>query len=419
MWAKRQERMLLEHGHTARKTHSNPVILAMKAFDVFTCGSDFFFPCRLPHQRFRPTMAKDDGCCNLCATCLLCFYSCRWRRSGKGLATSKGSSLRDAHIMGLAVFAIHLNEAKASIPAIDLCSSLDPSCASTRGLSVSELWDYFLDCQAGQSATFCMKFCVVALSYFLCKFGSLPHDSLCSVLHPGFVKKLQYVVPLLCSEARNTSWEGSMDDDLPWKTLSRPSFCYSKAALCLWKHPLFKELLWEKAFQLTLQEWLLMELAVCPDEDVLSAVERQDFHYWALYQHFLPLSVAAGGCEGDLREACAVLLDAVLDFGQRGSVIHTSRSELGKCNHPNNPKRSTFQRRGNPDIYARLQEMLLELELERRRAWPVSGGGKEELLLFRVFQKRLKGLKSGEEMHRQQELFLQTRQDTALSNLYI
>ncbi|XP_062822377.1 Fanconi anemia group A protein-like isoform X1 [Anolis carolinensis] len=231
--------------------------------------------------------------------------------------------------------------------------------------------------------------------------------------------QLQYVVPLLCSEARNTSWEGSMDDDLPWKTLSRPSFCYSKAALCLWKHPLFKELLWEKAFQLTLQEWLLMELAVCPDEDVLSAVERQDFHYWALYQHFLPLSVAAGGCEGDLREACAVLLDAVLDFGQRGSVIHTSRSELGKCNHPNNPKRSTFQRRGNPDIYARLQEMLLELELERRRAWPVSGGGKEELLLFRVFQKRLKGLKSGEEMHRQQELFLQTRQDTALSNTSI
>ncbi|XP_062823138.1 Fanconi anemia group A protein [Anolis carolinensis] len=181
---------------------------------------------------------------------------CRHRRALPSLLSRlcqlihhQGSSLRDAHIMGLAVFAIHLNEAKASIPAIDLCSSLDPSCASTRGLSVSELWDYFLDCQAGQSATFCMKFCVVALSYFLCKFGSLPHDSLCSVLHPGFVKKLQYVVPLLCSEARNTSWEGSMDDDLPWKTLSRPSFCYSKAALCLWKHPLFKELLWEKAFQ--------------------------------------------------------------------------------------------------------------------------------------------------------------------------
>ncbi|XP_061454431.1 glycerophosphoinositol inositolphosphodiesterase GDPD2 [Rhineura floridana] len=34
-------------------------------------------------------MAKDGGCCNLCATCLLCLYSCRWTRSKKGLATSK------------------------------------------------------------------------------------------------------------------------------------------------------------------------------------------------------------------------------------------------------------------------------------------------------------------------------------------
>ncbi|XP_062820727.1 nucleoside diphosphate kinase 3 [Anolis carolinensis] len=32
MWVKRQERMLLEHGQTAQKTHSNPVIPAMKSF---------------------------------------------------------------------------------------------------------------------------------------------------------------------------------------------------------------------------------------------------------------------------------------------------------------------------------------------------------------------------------------------------
>uniref|UniRef100_G1KQT1 KOW domain-containing protein n=1 Tax=Anolis carolinensis TaxID=28377 RepID=G1KQT1_ANOCA len=33
MWVKRQERMLLEHGQTGRKTHSNLVIPAIKAFD--------------------------------------------------------------------------------------------------------------------------------------------------------------------------------------------------------------------------------------------------------------------------------------------------------------------------------------------------------------------------------------------------
>nr|XP_020651505.1 glycerophosphoinositol inositolphosphodiesterase GDPD2 [Pogona vitticeps] len=34
-------------------------------------------------------MAKNGGCCNMCATCLLCLYSCRWSCSKKGLATSK------------------------------------------------------------------------------------------------------------------------------------------------------------------------------------------------------------------------------------------------------------------------------------------------------------------------------------------
>ncbi|KAH0619723.1 hypothetical protein JD844_000661 [Phrynosoma platyrhinos] len=243
-----------------------------------------------------------------------------------------------------------------------------------RDLSVTELWDYFLACQTGESVTFCMKFCTAALSYFVCKFASLPHDHLCTLLHPGFVKKLQYVVPRLCVEARDTGWEGSTDD-FPWRSLSHLNLCYSKAALCLWKQTCFKALLQEKVFQLTLQEWLLLELGVHPDEDVLSAAERQEFHYWALYQHYLPLPATAGGCDGDLQMACAVLIDTILDFCQR--------SELGKCNHPNKPKFSTSQRRGNPEIYSRLQEMLLELELERRRASPAICRGKEECFLFR------------------------------------
>ncbi|XP_053129798.1 glycerophosphoinositol inositolphosphodiesterase GDPD2 isoform X3 [Hemicordylus capensis] len=50
------------------------------------CGEDFGLDQRGPAPH---TMAKDEGCCNSCATCLLCLYSCRWTRSKKGLATSK------------------------------------------------------------------------------------------------------------------------------------------------------------------------------------------------------------------------------------------------------------------------------------------------------------------------------------------
>nr|XP_008121017.1 PREDICTED: glycerophosphoinositol inositolphosphodiesterase GDPD2 [Anolis carolinensis] len=51
-------------------------------------------------------MAKDDGCCNLCATCLLCFYSCRWRRSGKGLATSKCDCLWSFFVFSVCLFTL-------------------------------------------------------------------------------------------------------------------------------------------------------------------------------------------------------------------------------------------------------------------------------------------------------------------------
>ncbi|XP_062997482.1 Fanconi anemia group A protein [Elgaria multicarinata webbii] len=317
------------------------------------------------------------------------------------LMRHQGSSLSDAQVIGLAVFAVHLNEAKSLIPEVDVCSS---RAVSTRGLSVTELWDYLLECRTRDSMVFSMRFCTAALSYVLCKFSSLSHDGLCSLLHPGFVKKLQYLVPRLSLEARGIGCEGGDAAALPWKTLSQPTLCSWKAALCLWKQTSFKGLLQEKAFRLTLQEWVLMELGVHPDEDLLSACERQEFHYWALYQRYLPESAAAGGCDGDLRGMCAILIGTILDFCQR--------SELDKCNHLKNPESSMSRGRGSPDIHCRLQEMLLELELERRRA-PLDARNEEEYFLFQVFQRRLKALGNGSavggRLLRHQELLLQNR----------
>ncbi|XP_061450504.1 Fanconi anemia group A protein isoform X2 [Rhineura floridana] len=314
----------------------------------------------------------------------------------------QGPSLSSAQVIGLAVFVVHLNEAKSLIPEVDLCT-WPPRSASAGSLSVTELWDHLLVCRTGESVVFCMRFCAAALSYSFCKFSSFSHDCLCSLLHPGFVKKLQYVVPRLSLEARGIDCEGE-PAELPWKTLSRPAFCFRKAALCLWKQAQFKALLQEKAFQLTLREWLLMELGVRPDEDVLSPCERHEFHYWALYQHFLPMSAAAGGCDGDLKEMCAVLIGTILDFCQR--------SEFDKCTHLKNPKCSMTHGRGSPDVYCRLQEMLLELELGRRRA-PLDVCSRGGHFLFRVLQERLKALGHGsvvgERLLWQQELLLQTR----------
>uniref|UniRef100_A0A6J0TCP3 Fanconi anemia group A protein isoform X1 n=1 Tax=Pogona vitticeps TaxID=103695 RepID=A0A6J0TCP3_9SAUR len=320
------------------------------------------------------------------------------------LLCHQGSSLSDAHLIGLAVLAVHLNEAESLLPAVDVGSPPStPRSGSARGRSFTGLWEYFLVCKTGESVVFCMRFCTVVLSYVLSKFASLSHDDLSSFLHPAFVKKFQYTVPRLFVEARGICYEGSADE-LPWEALSCPDPCYKAAALCLWKEKRIERLLEEKAFQLTLQEWLLMELGVDPEGDLLSASERRAFHDWALYQHYLPRSSTGGGCDGDLRKACAILIGAILDF--------CHRSELSKCPPLRNPKCSITQGRGNLDLHCRLQEMLLELHLVRRRpSREVSG--REEHFLFQLFQERLKALGNGaavgERLCRQQELLLQTR----------
>uniref|UniRef100_A0A8D2J4R4 FA complementation group A n=1 Tax=Varanus komodoensis TaxID=61221 RepID=A0A8D2J4R4_VARKO len=292
------------------------------------------------------------------------------------LLCHQSRSLNEAQVVGLATLAVHLNEARALIPEVDLCASSAPCSASVRGLSVPELWDHLLVCRTGESAVFCMRFCTAALAYFLCKFSSLSHDERCRLLHPGFVKKLQYLVPRFHLEARGHGFGDGLVE-LPWETFCQPTPCSREAALRLWKQTHFRELLWESAFQLTLQEWLLMELGVHPDGDVLSACERYEFQHWALHQHFLPAPAAARGCDGDLSEMCAVLLG--LSLSQRLD--------------------------GLPSW---LQEMLLELE--RRRA-PLDSCESRGHFPFCVFRERLNALGTGsavgERLPWQQELLLQ------------
>ncbi|XP_067392848.1 Fanconi anemia group A protein [Emydura macquarii macquarii] len=313
----------------------------------------------------------------------------------------QGPSLNDAHVLGLAAFMIHLNESRSFIPEVDI-GSQDPQFASAKGLSVTEYWNHLLVCRTGASLAFCMRFCTAAVAYFLCKFPSLSHDDLCSLLPCGLIKKLQYVVPRLILEARGIGCEENVPE-LSWKSLSYPSVNYMRTSLCLWKQTCFQKLLKEKAFQLSFREWLLFELKVQPEKDVLSASERQDFHYWAVYQWYLPASSASGGCDGDLEKACGILTDTILDFSQR--------SELDSCGQLGKSEFSVHNRTVNPDILCRLQEMVLELGC--RKTLPAVCLNDKGHFLFRVFQERLKtignGSAVGEQLQREQEVLLQKR----------
>uniref|UniRef100_A0A663DLP3 FA complementation group A n=1 Tax=Aquila chrysaetos chrysaetos TaxID=223781 RepID=A0A663DLP3_AQUCH len=305
----------------------------------------------------------------------------------------QGPSLNDAHILGLAAFVIHLSECRALIPEVKAnCGISEP--ISEKVLSISEYWNCLLVCRTEESFAFCMRFCTAAASYLMCKFPSYSCEDLCALLPPSLVKKLQYIVPRLSLEARGILCEEAKTD-LIWSSLSCPSLNYKRASLCLWKQARFQELLKEKALQLSFREWLLLELEVYPEKDILSASERQDFHYWAIYQWYLPAPSASGGCDGDLEKACGIIINTILDSSQR--------LDLGSCGQS---KMSV-----SPDILCKLQEMVLELGCRRKL---LSGClDAQRHFLFEILQERLKDRKHssslGEQLWRQQELLLHRR----------
>ncbi|XP_010081510.1 PREDICTED: Fanconi anemia group A protein, partial [Pterocles gutturalis] len=305
----------------------------------------------------------------------------------------QGPSLKDAHILGLAAFVIHLSESRALIPEVEVRFGISQP-VPEKVLSISEYWNCLLVCRTPESFAFCMRFCTAAASYLMCKFSSYSREELCALLPPSLVKKLQYIVPRLCLEARGILHEEGKAD-IVWSSLSCPSRNYKRASLCLWKQARFQELLKEKTFQLSFREWLLLELEVYPEKDILSAFERQDFHYWAIYQWYLPAPSASGGCDGDLAKACGIIINAILDSSQR--------LDLGGCGQS---KMSV-----NPDILCKLQEMVLELRCRRKLlsgCWDA-----QRHFLFEVLQERLKDGKDssalGERLRRQQELLLHRR----------
>uniref|UniRef100_A0A8C9MZ90 FA complementation group A n=1 Tax=Serinus canaria TaxID=9135 RepID=A0A8C9MZ90_SERCA len=311
------------------------------------------------------------------------------------LICHQGPSLGAAHILGLAAFVIHLSECRALIPGVEATSGASQA-APGKALSVSEYWSSLLVCRTEESFAFCLRFCTAAAAYLMCKFSSCSREDFCALVPPGLIKKLQYLVPRLSLEARGVLCEEAKSA-LSWSSLSCPSLNYRRASLCLWRQAGFQELLKEKAFQLSFREWLLLELEVCPEKDILSASERQDFHHWAIYQRYLPAPSAAGGCDGDLEKACAVILNAILDSSQR--------LDLGAC--------AQSKTSLSPEMLCRLQELVLELRC-RPKLLPGCSAAQRHFL-FELLQGRLTGRDPehgsalGEQLWRQQELLLHRR----------
>ncbi|XP_032140639.1 Fanconi anemia group A protein isoform X3 [Sapajus apella] len=312
------------------------------------------------------------------------------------LLRHQGPSLSAPHILGLGALAVHLGESRSALPEVDVGPP-----AATVGLPVPELFENLLTCRTRGSLLFCLKFCTAAISYSLCKFPSQSLGVLCSCLSSGLIKKFQFLVLRLFPEARQPLSQNAAS--LSWRPLYLPSADWQRAALSLWTHRTFRELLKEDDVQLTYRDWLHLELEIRPEVDALSDTERQDFHQWAIHEHFLPEPSASGGCDGDLEAACTILVDALMDFHQSSrSYGRSENSDWVFGGHT-----------GNDDIISRLQEMAADLELQQDPSVPPSHSPSQGHFLYGIFHRRLQALISGwgvaASLRRQRELLMYKR----------
>uniref|UniRef100_A0A8C7AXA8 FA complementation group A n=1 Tax=Neovison vison TaxID=452646 RepID=A0A8C7AXA8_NEOVI len=288
------------------------------------------------------------------------------------LLRHQGPSLSASHVLGLAALVVHLSESRSALPDVHVA------------LPAPEFFSSLLPFGTAETSLFCLKFCTAAIAYSLCKSPSGSQDTLFSCLSPALLKKFQFILFRLFSEAREPP---SQEDavGLPWRLLCLPSADWQRAALCLWKQRAFQELLEEKEVHLTYRDWLQLELEIQPELDFLSDTERWDFQQWAIREHFLPAPAAAGGCGGELRTACSVLVDVLIDF------CHSDE--------------------GTNALVLVLQEMAADLE--QGPAASQSGCPSQGHFLFRVFRSRLQALAGGWDvaarLQRQRELLVYKR----------
>ncbi|KAG8437548.1 hypothetical protein GDO86_008311, partial [Hymenochirus boettgeri] len=248
--------------------------------------------------------------------------------------------LKDSHVVGLAAFCIHLHECQASLP------------FHNKGVHVLErYWENLLNPLCSDSMAVCLKFCISATCYALCRFSLLSNASFQHCIPSLFLQKFQYLLPRLVWETRREIIE-SEKDNLPLTWSSFPLGGWKEAAVSLWSQSHLQELLRTQSSQLCFRRWLLLEMAINPNKDILSDTERQDYQRWAINDHYLPEASAAGGCDGNLERACITIVDGVLEFCNRQN-LHLKREHddfLKLNNHT-----------GLCDILCRLQELVCDL----------------------------------------------------------
>ncbi|KAM4017341.1 Fanconi anemia group A protein isoform 2-T2 [Anomaloglossus baeobatrachus] len=277
------------------------------------------------------------------------------------LLTQQAGLLRDPHVVGLAVFSVHLHECRALFTSQNIA-----------GKELEKFWRLVLNPRNMKSVSVILRFCTAAVSYTCCRFSLLSPGVSLDCIPPLFMRKLQHLLPRLILEAREEGLMAEDEEETPMlcRSLLFPSAGWKDAAVRLWRQSPFQELLTQETFQFSFRDWLQWEMSLGWDEDPLRDTERHEYQRWALNCCFLPKSSNRGGCGNDLQIACSIMVDAVLEF--------CSRYEPSPGSQP------PHARSGVAEILCRLQESVCDLLSQSR-----PDNLRQTSFLFNVFHRRL------------------------------
>ncbi|XP_067356273.1 Fanconi anemia group A protein isoform X4 [Channa argus] len=305
---------------------------------------------------------------------------------------NQASLLSNAHLVGLAVFVVHLHASMSKSLLVELIPSALPN-----PVPVGEALSSALVCSTHTNMLSCVRLCVAAMCYGICRGNSLPQQQQQEYIPSALYKKLMYLIPRLLPEARRPSIIASdsvfehVEENLQglWSSTTDSNSTWRKTAWYLWRHTAFRQLQQMPQYQLLFSEWLAHELRVQRSEDVLSDTERQEYQQWACLELYLTHSEEQGGCGGDMKILCSHLFSAIMD--QKLSEQSPKRSDTGTC---------------LPDILSRLQELVYEMEVTE-----LSGrhGGRADLsdFLFELVSQRCPTTESSTSLSVISELNLQ------------
>ncbi|XP_066439914.1 Fanconi anemia group A protein isoform X2 [Eleutherodactylus coqui] len=275
------------------------------------------------------------------------------------LLCEQAGLLKDPHVVGLAVFFVHLHECRATLTTLNIEEN-----------ALKKFWELVLSPRCLKSVSVILRICTAAASYACCRFSLLSPGTSPDCIPPLFMHKLQHLLPRLVLENKEVLMEDEEDIPVLCCPVLFPSTGWKEAAVGLWRSSHIQQLIMAETFQLSFRDWLLLEMNLGSDKDPLSDTERQEYQRWALNCCFLPASCAKGGCGNDLEVACSTVVDAVLDFCCR------AESSAGR--------RPGHANTGIADILCRLQELVCDLPTPSR-----SGNLSRMNFLFNIFHRRL------------------------------